>query len=131
MLFYGYLHTGRRCFAESCIKSIDLWATDLQTRLSLADDSAVLLDEDESRVIRDWAVIAMQSAIVDSQEFLIERRCDLREQLTRATKMNRAASRRYRAGEKAAAAAQLASAAGQVVDTEVWKMKQPGWRARC
>ena len=129
MLFYGYLHTGRRCFAESCIKSIDLWATDLQTRLSLADDSAVLLDEDESRVIRDWAVIAMQSAIVDSQEFLIERRCDLREQLTRATKMNRAASRRTGPGRKQPA--QLASTAGQVVDTEVWKMKQPGWRARC
>ena len=126
MLFYGYLHTGRRCFAESCIESIDLWATDLQTKLSLADGTTIALDEDESRVIRDWAATAMQTAIVDNQEYLLERRCDLQAQLTRAAKVNRAASR---ARTKAARKPAQVAIAGQSVDTEVWKVGQADWRA--
>jgi hypothetical protein len=117
MLFNGYIHTGRRCFAESAVQSMDLWATDSQAELLLSDynnNRKVLLDEDESRVIRDWAAAAMQCAIVSSQGYLLEMRCDLQEQLIRARKLNRAASRARKQPAKVAKAA-------SVVDINVWR----------
>ena len=117
MLFNGYIHTGRRCFAESAVQSMDLWATDSQAELLLSDynnNRKVLLDEDESRVIRDWAAASMQSAIVSSQGYLLEMRCDLQEQLIRARKLNRAASRARKQPAKVAKAA-------SVVDINVWR----------
>jgi hypothetical protein len=96
---------------------MDLWATDSQAELLLSDynnNRKVLLDEDESRVIRDWAAASMQSAIVSSQGYLLEMRCDLQEQLIRARKLNRAASRARKQPAKVAKAA-------SVVDINVWR----------
>ena len=121
MLFNGYIHTGRRCFAESAVQSMDLWATDSQAELLLSDynnNRKVLLDEDESRVIRDWAAAAMQCAIVSSQGYLLEMRCDLQEQLIKAAKLNSAASRAASRARKQPA--KVAHGAG-VVDINVWR----------
>ena len=117
MQFNGFLHTGTRLFAESAVQSIDLWKTDSQAELLLSDynnNRNVLLDEGETRVIRDWAAASMQSAIVSSQGYLLEMRCDLQEQLIRARKLNRAASRARKQPAKVAKAA-------SVVDINVWR----------
>ena len=117
MQFNGFLNTGTRLFAESAVQSIDLWNTDSQAELLLSDynnNRKVLLDEGETRVIRDWAAASMQSAIVSSQGYLLEMRCDLQEQLIRARKLNRAASRARTQPAK------VAHGAG-VVDINVWR----------
>jgi hypothetical protein len=99
------------------VLAIDLWSTDDKAEITLSDENVnrkVLLDPDESRVIRDWAAASMQSAIVSSQGYLLEMRCDLQEQLIRAAKLNRAASRARKQPAKVAKAA-------SVVDINVWR----------
>src|ERR1039458_9297875 len=95
-MFNGYLMTGRRCFAESSVQHIDLWASDSQAEILLSDYNGtrrVLLDEGETEVIRRWADAGMQSAIVASQGELLVQRCALQTALLDAAKLNRAASR--------------------------------------
>ena len=117
MLFNGYLLSGTRCWNMEAVLAIDLWSTDDKAEITLSDENVnrkVLLDPDESRVIRDWAAASMQSAIVSSQGYLLEMRCDLQEQLIRARKLNRAASRARKQPAKVAKAA-------SVVDINVWR----------
>jgi hypothetical protein len=121
MQFDGYLFSGTRCWNMEAVLAIDLWSTEDQAEITLSDENAnrkVLLDPDESRVIRDWAAAVMQCGIVSSQGCLLEMRCDLQEQLIRARKLNRAASRAAsRARKQPAKVAKAAS----VVDINVWR----------
>src|ERR1035441_9233170 len=124
MQFNGFLNTGTRLFAESAVQSIDLWNTDSQAELLLSDynnNRKVLLDEGETRVIRDWAAASMQSAIVSSQGYLLEMRCDLQEQLIRARKLNRGASR---AASRARKEPATLAKAGAVVDIDVFTRRE-------
>lgn len=122
MLFNGYLLSGTRCWKIEAVLAIDLWSTQDQAEITLSDDNAgvkrILLDEDESRVIRDWAATSMQSAIVGSQGELLAMRCGLQEEIIRAAKLNRAASRaRTTARKQPAKVARV----GAVVDIDVFK----------
>jgi len=123
MLFNGFLHTGTRCFDESAVRSIDLWKTDGQAQIALGEDGEkILLDEDESRIVRDWASASLQAAIVYSQGHLISMRCGLREETLRAEKLNRASTRsksRKRAVTKRLPA--QVSKDTRLVDIGAWK----------
>src|SRR5581483_1942909 len=118
MLFNGFLHTGTRCFAHSSIVSIDLWKTEQQAQLTLDEIGKVMLDEDESRIIRDWAAGSMEAAITDAQGERLAVRCALQGQIDIAQKLNRAASRKAKRQP-----AQQAKAVN-VVDIDVWKAAQ-------
>ena len=120
----GYLMTGRRCFGESDVQSIDLWATDSQAEILLSNENGirkVLLDEGETEVIRRWADLGMQSAIAASQCELLVQRCALQTILLDAAKLNRAASRDAARARKSPA---KVAKAGQVVDIAVFKGAQ-------
>ena len=84
MLFNEFLHTGTRLIDQSSILRIDLWHTDANVQLTLAEQGKLLLDPDESRVIRDWAAQSMESAIMASQWDMLEARLSLQEQRLKA-----------------------------------------------
>ena len=117
MLFNGYLLSGTRCWNMEAVLAIDLWSTDDQAEITLSDENVnrkVLLDPDESRVIRDWAAASMQSAILCSQRDLLAMRAGLQQDLLDAAKVGRAASRARKQPAKVAKA-------GAVVDIDVFK----------
>jgi len=81
--------TGTRVFRG--VARIDLWFNDSQVAFYLEDGDSrpVLLDEEESRLIRRWAELALQATVEDNNCFLLHRRCDRLEQQRRARKLNR------------------------------------------
>lgn len=91
----GFLHTTTRCFAN--VQCIELFYTDSQASIQLADsDQRILLDEDETRIIRRWAELALQATIADNEDLVVRRRCELLEQQQRAHKLNRQHRRKSR-----------------------------------
>ena len=121
MLFNGYLLSGTRCWNMEAVLAIDLWSTDDQAEITLSDENVnrkVLLDPDESRVIRDWAAASMQSAILCSQRDLLAMRAGLQQDLLDAAKVGRAASR---AASRARKQPAKVAKAGAVVDIDVFK----------
>jgi pantothenate kinase len=94
MIFDSFIWTGTRGIRHSEVLSVDLWKTDQQAEILLIEGARLLLDEDESRMVREWAQMATQAAIASSQADLVETRCDLQEQLARARRLNRAHRRR-------------------------------------
>lgn len=122
MFFNDFLHTGRRCFDGASILTIDLWRTDQQAELTLCDGQGkILLDEDESRLLRSWAERSTEAAGLASQVDLLEMRLRFQQDLLDAAKLNRAASRAASRARKQPA--KVASAAN-VVDLNVWKAAQ-------
>jgi len=105
----GYLMTGTRMFSLGLVDSIELWHT-AESVLLVMDDRKIVLDEGESRIVRRWVELEMQTSIADAEGGLIETRCDRQEQIVRANKMNRAATKRESRRRHAA-----------VVDLETWK----------
>jgi|ERR1035441_6857182 hypothetical protein len=118
MLFNEFLHTGTRLIDQSAILRIDLWHTDANVQLTLAEQGKLLLDADESRIIRDWAAKSMEAAIMASQWDLLAARVGMQEQLLEAAKLNRRASRAASRARKQPA--KVAHGAG-VVDINVWR----------
>lgn len=92
MIFNGMLMTGTRMF--SYVESIELWKTDENVQLTMGEGAKVLLDEDESRVVRRWAELNMQAAVTDAQLDVMRLRCDLQDEMNRAEKLNRKAKRK-------------------------------------
>lgn len=107
----GFLMTGTRIFCAREISRMDLWHTDDNVQITLDQDQSgqrIVLDEDESRMVRRWAELEMQASMAHAQSVVVDCRCDLQEHLNRAQKLNKAASKARRTPQA-------------VVDINVWK----------
>jgi len=91
----NWLFTGTHAYRD--VARIDFYHTDEEACLYLEyGDRKVVLDPEESRLVRRWNEIALQAAVADNEDFLLRRRCDVLEQQRRAEKMNRAPKRKSR-----------------------------------
>jgi hypothetical protein len=123
MLLNGFLHTGTRLISWNDTRTIDLWKTDANVEITLDEGKRIVLDEDESQVLRKWAELSMQTAVLDAQYDLVRKRCELQDMVVVAANLNRKSARAARTPgkKKPAKVAKIAQASANVVDIDAWK----------